>query len=88
MLDRIFKTPFDIVKFSRNMSCCAAGNEKQRAFLALLIEACRQYGAKVCMEGIEDEAMLDALQPLQADLYQGYLFSKPVEIEALLGMFE
>ena len=88
MLDRIFKTPFDIVKFSRNMSCCAASNQKQSAFLALLIEACRQYGAKVCMEGIEDEAMLNALQPMKADLYQGYLFSKPVEIEALLGMFE
>ena len=40
------------------------------------------------MEGIEDEAMLNALQPMKADLYQGYLFSKPVEIEALLGMFE
>ena len=88
MLDRIFKTPFDIVKLSRNMSCCAVRNEKQRAFLALLIEACRQYGAKVCMEGIEDEAMLEVLRPLQVDLYQGYLFSKPVEIEALLGMFE
>ncbi|MBQ5765827.1 MAG: EAL domain-containing protein, partial [Burkholderiaceae bacterium] len=66
----------------------AVANPKHLAFLGLLIDACRQYGAKVCMEGIEDEAMLDALRPLQANLYQGYLFSKPVEIEALLGMFE
>ena len=88
MLDRIFKTPFDIVKFSKNMSYSAATNPKHHAFLDLLINACRQYGAKVCLEGIEDEAMVKALQTMQVDLYQGYLFSKPVEIEALLGMFE
>lgn len=88
MLDRIFKTPFDIVKFSKNMSYSAATNPKHHAFLNLLINACRQYGAKVCLEGIEDEAMLKALLTMQVDLYQGYLFSKPVEIEALLGMFE
>ena len=88
MLDRIFKTPFDIVKFSRNMSLTAVNQPKHLNFLALLSHACHQYGAQVCLEGIEDEAMLVALESMNADLYQGYLFSKPVDVEELMEILD
>ena len=47
-----------------------------------------QYGAQVCLEGIEDEAMLVALESMNADLYQGYLFSKPVDVEELMEILD
>ena len=88
MLDRIFKTPFDIVKFSRNMSMSAVNNVTHLSFLSLLAHACHEYGAQVCLEGIEDEGMLVKLKSMKPDLYQGYLFSKPVDIQELLGMLD
>lgn len=84
MLDRLFKTRFDIVKFSRNLSLEGTRNPEHLAFLEAIVNACHAYGARVCMEGIEDEAMIETLSRLKADLYQGYHFSKPIDFEAIL----
>ncbi len=48
-----------------------------------LVQLGRSLEIATLAEGIEDEAQLHALQSLHCDRGQGYLFSRPVEPEAI-----
>ncbi len=84
MLLALFRTPFEVVKFSRQMALQAYEHPNRRAFMKTLIDACHDYGLRVCMEGIEDEAMVEVFQSMGVDHYQGYYFSSPMDFDDLL----
>ena len=42
---------------------------------------CKKTGIKVIAEYVENDEILDVLKDLEVDYGQGYLFSKPKEIE-------
>ena len=46
-----------------------------------MIEFAKTSGMRVCCEGVEDMRELTVLEGLSPSLFQGYLFSKPVEKE-------
>jgi len=46
-----------------------------------LVEMAHKYGGTVIAEGVETEAMHEALRTTGVDLYQGFLFSPPVSFE-------
>ena len=49
------------------------------------IDLGRNLGLRVVAEGIEDDEVRELLAALGCDLGQGYLFSRPLEGDALAG---
>ncbi len=44
------------------------------------------YGAKVCVEGIENEQVRDILRQYEVKSFQGYYYSKPIELTDLIEL--
>ena len=76
-IDMMLKGSFDTVKFDRSFVLEALANAHTETFFKYLIQACRAQGATICLEGIEDERILERVQVFMADAWQGYLFSRP-----------
>lgn len=79
-LESLLAAPFDVLKFGRSLTAKALSSEAGARRLGRLIAAAREYGAAVCVEGVEtarELALLDAMEP---DFYQGWYFSRPVRI--------
>lgn len=55
-----------------------------REIIRLIVELVHEAGGSVIAEGVESEAIYKQLEPLSVDLYQGYLFSPPLPVEAAL----
>lgn len=84
MLMRFFESDFNVVKLSRDMSCKMVADPKCLDFVRAFTDVCHAHGVDVCVEGVEDTEMLEALKDLKPDFYQGYYFSRPIEIDQFL----
>lgn len=52
-------------------------DEMDQAILEYITNLCKQTKIKVCVEGVENAAILSVVQSYQPELLQGYFFSKP-----------
>jgi EAL domain-containing protein (putative c-di-GMP-specific phosphodiesterase class I) len=55
--------------------------EKQQVIIKMMIAIARNLNLKVVAEGVETIFQRQILDTLECDLFQGYLFSKPLEKE-------
>lgn len=72
----------DFVKLSRKIS----SNVQRASDMPLLrdiVELSHNNGSVVIAEGVEDDAAFQVLKQVDVDMFQGYLFSPPVEIKPL-----
>ena len=61
-----------------------ADQPMKRETIAHIVEIVHAAGGMVIAEGVESEDIHQALKALSVDLFQGYLFSPPVPVEAAL----
>jgi EAL domain-containing protein (putative c-di-GMP-specific phosphodiesterase class I) len=59
--------------------------DDDRVILQKTIELGHDLGMKVVAEGVETEGQLDFLRNKECDIAQGYLFSRPLSSEKLVG---
>jgi EAL domain-containing protein (putative c-di-GMP-specific phosphodiesterase class I) len=65
------------------------GRDEDSAAIALsIVNLARGLKLKVVAEGVETETQLAVLRGMACDEYQGFLFSKPLEREAVLPLLE
>ncbi|MBO6137490.1 MAG: EAL domain-containing protein [Lachnospiraceae bacterium] len=76
--------PFDTIKIDRSFVQRIEEDEKERRLVSSFAELAGTYGAKVCVEGIETSGMRDILKEYGIHSFQGYYYSRPIEIEKLL----
>lgn len=77
--------PFDTIKVDRSFVQKIEEDEKERKLVNNFTEAAGTFGAKVCVEGIETSGMRNILRDLNVHSFQGYYYSKPVDIEVILS---
>lgn len=86
-LSYLKKLQFDIIKIDQ----CFVSDVTESAYNYRLISTVQELGTfskiKVCLEGVETEKQLRLLNDLQPDIYQGYLFSRPVEAAIFTASF-
>lgn len=82
-LSRLKDLPADIVKIDMSFIRDMEKSEKNKDFVAAIIDLSRRFHFKTVAEGVESSAQLKILQQLGCDMVQGYLFSKPVPEEKL-----
>src|SRR3984957_99026 len=75
--------PVDALKIDRSFISAMADSPESGALIHPLVELGRTLGLETLAEGIEDNDQLAKLQAEHCDRGQGFLFSKPIEPEAM-----
>jgi EAL domain-containing protein (putative c-di-GMP-specific phosphodiesterase class I) len=75
--DRVVGLRPDIVKIDRSILADAAGKDKARRMLPVMIELLHEFHARVAVEGIETQAAALLAIEAKADYLQGFFFAAP-----------
>ncbi|WP_299327803.1 EAL domain-containing protein [Parasphingopyxis sp.] len=75
--------PLDYLKIDRRLSQDIAGSARDRIVVTGVIEMARSLGLSVIAEGVETQEQLELLAEQGCELYQGFLCSPPIDVEAL-----
>ncbi len=75
--------PVDVLKIDRSFVSEMDGSPDSAALVHTLVELGRTLGLETLAEGIEEHAQLEALREEQCDSGQGFIFSRPVEPDAV-----
>jgi diguanylate cyclase (GGDEF)-like protein/PAS domain S-box-containing protein len=77
--------PVDILKIDRTFVRNVVHSHEDRAIVRGVIEIAHRLGLRTVAEGIEENRQLEIMRDLGCDSGQGYLWTKPVPLEALLA---
>lgn len=78
----------DMVKLSRSMTASLSTEATQPRFLRGIVESANALGLDVVAEGIERDDQLAALPAIGCGMAQGFLFARPMTIDALRPLLE
>ena len=76
--------PFDTIKIDRSFVLRIEEDEKERELIKYFAGVASTFGAKVCVEGIETEGMIDILHQYNIQSFQGYYYARPLELRDFL----
>jgi len=71
------------VKIDRTFVAGVKDSESDRALVRATVQLAHSLGARAVGEGVEDEALADALRQLGCDFAQGYHLGRPMPADAL-----
>jgi diguanylate cyclase (GGDEF)-like protein len=75
--------PADSLKIDRSFINPIATSESSAAFIRTVVALARSLGIEILAEGIESQAQLETLRDERCDYGQGFLFSRPLAVEAV-----
>ena len=81
-LAHLQRFPVDALKIDRSFISQLADNPEGETLIRTLVQLGKALSIETLAEGIEREHELSLLQEENCDSGQGYLFAKPLEVEA------
>jgi len=82
-LSYLERFPVDILKIDRSFIASVTASGERPAIAQAIVELGRTLGLRVVAEGIEEPDQADWLVSLGCPLGQGYLFSRPLGVDAM-----
>lgn len=79
--------PVDIIKLDMAFVQSVPGSGKKESMVRHILELAHSLGLQVIAEGFERREQFDFFRKLGCDLYQGYLFSRPVPLIDVLSRY-
>ena len=79
------RLPVQELKVDRTFVMNMLNNDEDATIVRTIIELGHSLGKKIVAEGVENEAVLQALAEMGCDIAQGYHISRPVPFEALVN---
>lgn len=76
------------LKIDKSFVDDVTSDEKTDAIVKTIVDIAHNLGLDVVAEGVEREEQMDILSKYQCELYQGYLFSKPLTEEEFLALLK
>ena len=80
------RIPAKVLKLDQEFIRRLVTDPRQTAIVASIILLAQGLGMQVVAEGVEEQAQLQILKDMDCDLFQGYLFSRPVPAAAFMEM--
>jgi diguanylate cyclase (GGDEF)-like protein/PAS domain S-box-containing protein len=87
-LQYLRQLPLDTLKVDRAFIKDLPENKEDSAITIATLSMAHSLGLKVVAEGVETEAQLAFLRQYSCELFQGYLFSKPVDVETFFSFLK
>ena len=81
----IKELPLDVIKIDRSFVQNIERNDTGRLLIKNVVDLISIFKSKVCVEGIETEAMRDILRNFHVQSFQGYYYAKPIPLEECLA---
>jgi len=81
------RLPFTVIKMDRSLLLAADQHRQGRDAYAAMVQFAGQLGMKVVAEGVEERAQANWLGALGVDEVQGFLFARPMELDAMLDAY-
>ena len=78
---------FDTLKIDRSMIYNILENDVSRKVIKHIISMCRDIGVQCIAEGVESEAQAKLLSEYGCDLFQGFLYSRPVDAQEFMTLY-
>lgn len=79
-INSFFDFSFNQIKIDKTFATKTMTDEDSSKYLEFLIQLCKSKNISVVIEGIEDSIMLNKFKNMNAELLQGYWFTKPLSI--------
>jgi diguanylate cyclase (GGDEF)-like protein/PAS domain S-box-containing protein len=79
--------PIDVLKIDQSFISGVADTRESAAIVHTLVQLGKVLGLETVAEGIEDDEQRKRLRAEQVDVGQGYLFARPLEVEAVEELF-
>ncbi len=83
-LEHLRRIPADEVKIDQSFVMGMEENSEDRMLVKTAIDMIHSLGRKAVAEGVDSQPILAILRSMDCDEAQGYLFSKPITMQALL----
>jgi diguanylate cyclase (GGDEF)-like protein len=80
--------PVDALKIDRSFISGIAGSKGSAALIHTLVQLGKTLDIETLAEGIEEQSQLETLQREHCDHGQGFLFSRPLDVEAVERFLE
>ena len=87
-LSYLKRLPLHQIKIDQSFVRDITTDPSDAVMVKAIIDMAQNFGLDVIAEGVETEAQLDFLRENGCAAYQGYLFSKPVPLEAFEALLE
>lgn len=87
-LSYLAKMPINLLKIDKSLVDDIENNNKSREFVNTVISLGHQMGCEVISEGVETESQLHILGDNKCDFVQGYVWSKPLELNTAINLAE
>lgn len=87
-LSRLQRFPVDTLKIDRAFVSGMESNKDTLEIVRIIVMLAKHLALRVVAEGIETETQLGLLRSIGCGYGQGYLFSKPVEVEIIEKLLE
>ncbi len=84
----VLYAPMDEIKLDMSFIRGITEDAKKQAMVRSIVEFANSCGMSTCLEGVETEELQNYLRLYQATWFQGYFYSKPVEIGKLREMVQ
>jgi EAL domain-containing protein (putative c-di-GMP-specific phosphodiesterase class I) len=86
-LSYLQKFPLDVLKIDKSFIDGLGADDQAGYLVKAIIDLAHALKLEVIAEGVETEVQLEALQKMNCDFVQGFLFSKPMPTDRLLSEF-
>ena len=77
----VLNAPMDEIKLDMSFIRGITEDTKKQAMVRSIVEFANNSGMSTCLEGVETEELQNYLRGYQATWFQGYYYSKPIEIK-------
>jgi len=86
-LNSLWKLPIDEVKIDKSFIASMSKDDSLFTMVESVITLCKKLNLEVVAEGVEHSIEFNILKGLDCDIYQGYLFSKPLPADVFEKTF-
>ena len=86
-LSYLTRIPIDLIKIDKQFVENIGLTARDDALVLTIIEMAKRLGIELCAEGVETQAQRSFLKIHGCNLMQGYLFARPLPLEALKAHF-